>query len=91
MQVLAAQGYVAIAIDYTLAPEAQFPTPVRQTNEALAYIFANAKRFNIDPQRIFLASDSARAQIAAKSALVISDPGYARYLGVKAGLPRASP
>jgi acetyl esterase len=54
LQILAARGYATFAIDYSLAPSAQFPTPVRQTNAALAHIVANAKRFNIDPAHIFL-------------------------------------
>ncbi len=73
LQILAARGYVTIAIDYSPAPEARFPTPIRQTNAALAHIVANAKRFNVDPNRIFLAGDSAGAQIVAQTALVISD------------------
>lgn len=64
------------------APEARFSTPLRQTNEALAYVVANASRFNIEFDHIFLAGDSAGAQIAAQTALIISDPGYARRLGV---------
>jgi acetyl esterase len=88
LQVFAARGFVAIAMDYTLAPRARFPTPVRQTNEALAYILANAHRFQIDPTRIFLAGDSAGAQIAAQSALAISDPQYAARIGVEPGIPR---
>jgi acetyl esterase/lipase len=90
LQVLAARGYVTVAIDYTPAPEARFPTPVRQTNAALAYIVANADRFHIDPNRIFLAGDSAGAQIAAQSALVISDPDYAKQLGIDPGIARPS-
>jgi acetyl esterase/lipase len=88
LQVLASRGFVAIAIDYTLAPTARFPTPVRQTNEALVYVRENAHRFQIDPTRIFLAGDSAGAQIAAQSALVISDPEYAARIGVEPGIPR---
>jgi acetyl esterase len=90
LQILAARGFVTFAIDYTLAPTARFPTPVRQANTALAYIIANAQRFNIDPQRIFLAGDSAGAQIAAQSALVISDPDHARRIGVEPGMSRES-
>jgi acetyl esterase len=88
LKVLAARGYVTVAIDYTLAPEAKFPVPVRQANLALAYLTANAERFNIDPERIFLAGDSAGAQIAAQTALVISDPSYASRLEVAPGLSR---
>lgn len=87
LQVLAGRGFVTIGIDYSLAPEAEFPTPVEQTNLALAYVAAHAARFNIDPARIFLAGDSAGAQIAAQTALVISDPAYAVRMGLKPGLP----
>jgi acetyl esterase/lipase len=90
LQILAARGFVTIGIDYALAPSARFPTPVRQANAALAHIVANAKQFNVDPERIFLAGDSAGAQIAAQTALVISEPEYARRLGIKAGIARAS-
>lgn len=82
LQILASQGFVTVGIDYTPAPEARFPTPLRQTNQALAYILANAGRFNIDPQRILLAGDSPGVQIAAQTALVITDPAYAQRLAI---------
>jgi acetyl esterase/lipase len=88
LQVLAHRGYAVAAIDYTLAPEARYPTPVRQTNAALAWIGDNAARFGIDPARVFLAGDSAGAQIAAQAALGITEPTYARSIGVTPGLPR---
>jgi acetyl esterase/lipase len=90
LKILAARGYVTVAVDYTLAPEAGFPTPVRQVNAALAHIAANAADFKIDPQRIFLAGDSAGAHIVAQSALVISNPDYARRMQIEPGLPRES-
>lgn len=86
LQVLAARGFVTIAIGYSRAPEARFPTPVQQTNDALAYVYANAERFGIDRNRLFLAGDSAGAQIAAQSALAISDPSYAQRIGIEPGL-----
>ncbi len=90
LQVLAAREFVTIAVGYSRAPEARFPTPVRQTNAALAYVYANAERFGIDRDRLFLAGDSAGAQIAAQSALVISDPTYATRIGVEPGIaPKA--
>jgi acetyl esterase len=63
---------------------------VRQTNQTLSYLIANAARFNIDPDRIFLAGDSAGAQIVAQTALLISDPAYARRIGIQPALPRQS-
>ena len=90
LQVLAARGFVTVGIDYSLAPAARFPTPVRQANAALAHVIANAASYGIDPQRIFLAGDSAGAQIAAQTALVISDADYAKRLGIDPGMKRAS-
>ncbi len=90
LQILAARGFVTIGIDYSTAPEARFPTPVRQTNAALSHIVASAARFNIDPTRVFLAGDSAGAQIAAQTALVIADAAYARAMGMEPGITRAS-
>jgi acetyl esterase/lipase len=87
-KILAGHGFVVVPIDYTVAPTAKFPTPVRQTNAALAFVLTNADRFNIDPNRIFLAGDSAGAQIVAQTALVISDPAYAQRMGLTPGMPR---
>lgn len=88
LQVLADRGHAVAAIDYTLAPEAQFPTPVRQTNAALAWLTANAGHLGLDSSQIFLAGDSAGAQIAAQTALGIAEPGYARTMGVIPGIAR---
>jgi acetyl esterase/lipase len=88
LQILAARGFVTVAIDYTLAPSGRFPKPVVQTNTALAYLVAHARQFHVDPRRIFLGGDSAGAQIAAQSALVISDPSYSARMGIAPGLER---
>ncbi len=90
LKVVAARGYVTFAVDYTLAPEAGFPTPVRQVNAALSHIAAHAGDFKIDPQRIFLAGDSAGAHIVAQSTLIISNPDYARRMQIEPGMARAS-
>jgi acetyl esterase/lipase len=90
LQILAARGFVTVAIDYSLAPGARFPTPVKQTNQALAYLSAHADELHIDSRRFFLAGDSAGAQIAAQTALVISDSSYAKSLGVDAGISRST-
>jgi acetyl esterase len=88
LQILAARGFVTVALDYSLAPGAKYPTPVMQANQALAFIEANAKTFHIDPRRIVLAGDSAGAQIAAQVAEVVSSPTYAESMNVKPGFAR---
>lgn len=86
--ILAARGFVTVAIDYTLAPSGRFPKPVVQTNAALAYLVSHAHEFHMDPRCIFLAGDSAGAQIAAQAALVITDPSYCARMGIAPGLAR---
>lgn len=86
-RILAGRGYAVANIDYTIAPEAAYPTPIRQVNAALAFLDANAASLGIDASRIVLAGDSAGAQIAAQTAAMTASPDYAALLGIAPGLP----
>ncbi len=88
LRVLAGQGFATVGINYTIAPGATYPTPVRQANRALAYLAANADALGVDASRVALAGDSAGAQIAAQLALVVSVPAYAAQIGVAPAIPR---
>jgi acetyl esterase/lipase len=88
-KIIAAKGYVVASVDYSLAPGATFPTPVRQINAALNYLTANAQRLRIDPQRIVLAGDSAGAHLAAVAANAVAVPEYAEAIGVTPAVRRA--
>jgi len=87
-RILAARGYVVVAVDYSVAPEAKYPTPVVQVNRALGYLLANAQVLHIDGHRFVLAGDSAGAQIAAQVANLISSPDYAEAMGIVPALTR---
>jgi len=89
-RLLAARGFAVGSVDYAIAPGARYPTPVRQVNAALRYLRANAASLGIDADRLFLAGDSAGAQIAAQVALTVSDAAYAQSIGVFPGAPRAA-
>lgn len=82
LKILAAQGFVTITVDYTIAPDARYPTPIRQTNKALGYVVANAARYGVDPDRILIGGDSAGAQIAAQVATIATNPAYAKAVGI---------
>lgn len=82
LKILAGQGFVTITLDYTIAPDAHYPTPIRQTNKALGYVVANAGRYGIDPDRILIGGDSAGAQIAAQVATIATNPAYAKAVGI---------
>lgn len=86
---LAAQGFVVVAPNYSLAPGRIYPTAVRQLNDAYAYVSANAARFGADPTKIVLAGDSAGAQLSSQLAAMIANPAYARQVGIKPALAPA--
>lgn len=90
LKILAGRGLVVVNVDYTIAPEATYPTPIRQANKALAYLAENAARLNLRADRLVLAGDSAGAQIAAQTAAMLTNPAYADTLGIRPGVPAGS-
>lgn len=89
LKIVAAKGFTVVGVNYSLAPGQQYPTPIRQVNMALSHLKANATRLHVDPGKLFLAGDSAGAQLAAQLANIISVPSYARDVGVVASIERA--
>jgi acetyl esterase len=85
-QILAAGGFTVVAVDYSLAPESNYPTPLRQLNVALAYLQNNAARLHVDPRRFVLAGDSAGALLAAQVANLSTSADYARTLDLEPAL-----
>jgi acetyl esterase/lipase len=82
LKVLAGRGFVTVSVDYTLAPTANFPGPVRQVSRALTFLSREGARLGVNPNAMVIAGDSAGAQIAAQIANVVTSPAYARELGV---------
>jgi acetyl esterase len=79
---IAAAGLTVVGVDYSLAPAAKYPTPVRQVMTALSHLSANGDRLHIDPEQIMLAGDSAGAHVTAQVAAVVTDPSYAEQVGI---------
>lgn len=68
-------GIPLVGIDFRLAPEFPFPTPVNDAYSALEYVSKNADLFKIDPSRMILLGDSSGAGIAAGLAIKARDEG----------------
>lgn len=81
-KLLAAAGFTVIGVNYSLAPEHQYPTPVHQLNDAYSYIQTHADKFHVDTTKFFLAGDSAGAQLSSQMAAIISNPSYAKELKI---------
>jgi acetyl esterase/lipase len=81
-RMLAAAGFTVVGVDYSLAPAARYPTPVRQVMAALRHIQTEADRLHVDPTRLIVAGDSAGAHIAAQVAALVTNPSYGEQVGV---------
>jgi len=88
LRILASHGYTAVGLNYTLGPEAAYPTAVEQLNTALAYLDAHADELGVDRERIVLAGDSAGSQLASQLAVLTTSPEYAHLLGIRPSLRR---
>ncbi|MEV8213140.1 alpha/beta hydrolase [Leifsonia sp. NPDC077715] len=88
LRILAAEGFTTVGLNYTLAPEAAYPTAIRQLNDTLGHLVAHAEEYGIDPSRIVLAGDSAGAQLASQLAVLGTNPAYARAVGIAPAVRR---
>ena len=61
---LAARGFVAVTIDYRLAPKYPFPAAVEDCKAAVRWLRLNAAEFKLDRRRIGAAGDSAGGHLA---------------------------
>ncbi len=59
----ARRGYLVFNIDYRLAPQHPFPAAPEDAAAALTWMAENAERYGGDPGRIFLAGESAGANL----------------------------
>jgi acetyl esterase/lipase len=61
---LANEGYVAATVSYRLAPKHPFPAAIHDVKAAVRWLRANAKKYNIDPERIGVMGGSAGGHLA---------------------------
>ena len=85
--ILAHRGFVVADLDYTIAPAARHPVPVRQGSAALAFLRRHGARYGGDPTKIFVGGDSAGAQIASELAAGETSPTLARAIGIPTSPP----
>ncbi len=60
----ARRGYVAVSINYRLAPKHVFPAQIEDCKCAVRWLRANAERLHVDPNRIGVVGASAGAHLA---------------------------
>ena len=68
-----ATGSSILLIDYRLAPKHKFPTAVEDCYDALLWACEGAKYWKADPDRIFIAGDSAGGALATVTSMLVRD------------------
>lgn len=64
-----------VFVDYTPAPDAQYPTQIEQAYFATSYIAEQGERFNLDPSRLVVVGDSVGGNMAAVVTLLAAERG----------------
>ncbi len=81
MRELAARsGRVVVGIDYARAPESRFPVALAQTASALRWLHTHAGEVGIDAARLAVGGDSAGANLALATAMLLRDAGEGTLL-----------
>jgi acetyl esterase/lipase len=76
---LAAQlGLVVVSVDYRLAPEHPYPTPLDDCQQAWTWLVDQSEQLGIDPGRLAIGGQSAGAGLAAGLVLRLRDAGGAQ-------------
>ncbi|NCG18576.1 MAG: alpha/beta hydrolase fold domain-containing protein [Rhodobacterales bacterium] len=68
-------GRLIISVDYRMAPEHPFPTPLNDVLEAWQWVLDNVVSLGGDPNDIVMGGDSAGGNLTAAACLVLRDQG----------------
>ena len=78
LRMLAARGFAAVGVDYSVAPGRIYPQALLELDQAVTFLQGHAGTYGLDMDRVVLAGDSAGAQLAAQLAVLATNPDYAR-------------
>jgi acetyl esterase/lipase len=73
MQMVKRIGCVAVSVDYRLAPEHPFPTPVEDCYTGLKWLYTHADELGVEPSRIAIGGPSGGGGLTAGLALMVRD------------------
>jgi len=80
---LASLGFTVVNFNYHLAPGKKFPFQLGEINSVFEWIGKNAEQYYMDAGNVFVAGDSAGAQLNSQYAAIYSNPEYAKLFDFK--------
>jgi acetyl esterase len=90
IDVLVKAGFNVVSIDYAFAPAYRYPVPVQQLDEVIRHLSANADIYGLDMTNVVIMGGSAGAQMTAQYGLLLSNPDYAREVGIQPSIAPAN-
>lgn len=79
---LATLGYTVVVMNYELVPQTIYPRPVIQVSEFIRFLSNNSENYSLNMNNIFIAGDSAGAQIASQFIATQTNDCYRTSLGI---------
>ena len=73
---LTEQGWVCVAINYSLSPRAKWPAHIVDVKRAIAWVKEHIAEYGGDPDFIAITGGSAGGHLASLAALTANDPAY---------------
>ena len=83
-------GIAVVSINYCLAPDQHYPSPLLQIDEALDFLNKNAHSMGLDTTRIFLGGDSAGAQLTSQFAALVCNAELQKQMNFSPKISRDS-
>ncbi|UOY92012.1 alpha/beta hydrolase [Ectobacillus sp. JY-23] len=84
---IASNGFNVVNINYGLAPNVSYPVPLQQIDQAYRFIKKNAKQYGLDISNIYVAGDSAGAQLAAQFTSIQMNEGFSDSAKIGRSIP----
>lgn len=81
-EMLLKAGFHIVSVNYALAPEYQYPTPVIQLNQCMEYLSRHTKEYGIDMSRIIFSGSSAGAHLSGQYVNIVTNEDYARQMKI---------
>lgn len=77
-------GFNVVNINYRLLPDVTFRDQSRDVLDGISYIYENARKLNLNPEKIFLTSDSAGSFLTLGAYALMKDEFFKEIFDIKA-------